>query len=244
MRGRRPKQESRAADFRRMLIAWKQTLNRYVPAILRILLSPLKAHKGLRGKPGNPAKPGEGGTHAFVRIFNAKSREKRVRRCVRRALGAVASDESRMIRRFAFLWRTGRGSKPSGRAWAKQPGISHTWVQKLVRQFQADPTEMYRDVRRCGDPTFAQLTRARECTQRLREQGELRRCWSTDPASTADGDMDGMALDGTVLAGGWYGLGRYGPYGYVPAGVAGRVKIDTRTRPPPKSMWTAATQGR
>jgi hypothetical protein len=33
---------------------------------------------------------------------------------------------------------------------------------------------MYRDVRRCGNPTFVQLTRAREYTRRMREQGELR----------------------------------------------------------------------
>jgi hypothetical protein len=55
-----------------------------------------------------------------------------------------STDESRMIRRYVFLWYTGRGSKPSGRAWAKQLGISHTWLQKLIRQFQADPSEMYR----------------------------------------------------------------------------------------------------
>jgi hypothetical protein len=33
---------------------------------------------------------------------------------------------------------------------------------------------MYRDVQRCGNPTFVQLTRAREYTRRMREQGELR----------------------------------------------------------------------
>jgi hypothetical protein len=85
-----------------------------------------------------------------------------------------SSDESRMIRRYVFLWYTGRGTKPSGRAWAKQLGISHTWLQKLVRRFQTDPSQMYREARRCGDPTFAQLTRARESTRRMREQGELR----------------------------------------------------------------------
>jgi hypothetical protein len=56
-----------------------------------------------------------------------------------------STDESRMIRRYVFVWYTGRGSKPSGRAWAKQLGISHTWLQKLVWQFRADPSEMYRE---------------------------------------------------------------------------------------------------
>src|ERR1700680_1600314 len=85
-----------------------------------------------------------------------------------------STNESRMIRRYVFVWYTGRGSKPSGRAWAKQLGISHTWLQKLVRQFQTDPSQMLREGRRCGDPTFAQLTRAREYTRRMGEQGELR----------------------------------------------------------------------
>lgn len=83
-------------------------------------------------------------------------------------------DESRMIRRYVFLWCTGRGQKPSGRAWARKLGISHTWLQKLVRQFQADPSEMYRELRRSGDPSFAQLLRAREYTQVLRDRGEVR----------------------------------------------------------------------
>ena len=85
-----------------------------------------------------------------------------------------SNDESRMIRRFVFQWFTCRGTKPSGRAWARQLGISHTWHQRLVREFQADPSEMYREARRCGDPNFAQLSRAREHTQRMKERGELR----------------------------------------------------------------------
>jgi hypothetical protein len=99
----------------------------------------------------------------------AKAREK-----WRPPLPWRSNQEARMIRRYAFLWYTGRGQKPSGRAWARQLGISHTWLQKLVRQFQADPTEMYGKVRRCGDPNFAQLSRAREQTRLMRERGELR----------------------------------------------------------------------
>jgi hypothetical protein len=36
-----------------------------------------------------------------------------------------SSQESRMIRRFAFQWFTG-GNRPSGREWARKLGISHT----------------------------------------------------------------------------------------------------------------------
>ena len=95
----------------------------------------------------------------------AKMRQPRPWRC---------SDESRMIRRYVFQWLTCRGTRPSGRAWARLLGISHTWLQKLVRRFQTDPSEVLREARRCGDPTFAQLSRARENTRQLRERGELR----------------------------------------------------------------------
>jgi hypothetical protein len=78
-----------------------------------------------------------------------------------------------MIRRFVFQWLTCRGTKPSGREWARQLGISHTWLQKLVRQFQVDPTEMYREMRHRGDPKFEQLSRARELSRKMRERGEL-----------------------------------------------------------------------
>lgn len=86
-----------------------------------------------------------------------------------------SSQESQMIRRYVFLWLTCRDSKrPSGRAWARQLSISHTWLQKLVRQFQVDPSKMYREARCLGDPSFAQLSRARELTQRMKEDGKLR----------------------------------------------------------------------
>jgi hypothetical protein len=85
-----------------------------------------------------------------------------------------SSDESLVIRRYAFLWYTARGKRPSGRDWARQLGISHTWLQKLVRQFQADPSQMWRLQRANGEPQFSELSRAREYSQQMREGGELR----------------------------------------------------------------------
>jgi hypothetical protein len=85
-----------------------------------------------------------------------------------------SSQESRMIRRFAFQWYTCRGSKPSGRAWAKQLGISHTWLQTLVREFTVGPSEMWRLQAVKGDPKFAELTRAQEHSRQMSERGELR----------------------------------------------------------------------
>ena len=67
--------------------------------------------------------------------------------------------------------------KPSVRSWAKGLGVSHVWILKLVRRFQADPglvDRMEREARRRGDPTLEQLRRARERTQWMRERGELR----------------------------------------------------------------------
>jgi hypothetical protein len=86
-----------------------------------------------------------------------------------------SSKEGEIIRRFVFLWFTCRDpNRPSGRSWAKQLGISHTWLQKLVRQFRTDPSEMWRLQARRGDPQFADLTRARELTQQMKENGLLR----------------------------------------------------------------------
>src|SRR5271163_2484051 len=81
-------------------------------------------------------------------------------------------DEARLIRRYVFHWLTARGKKPSGRNWSRQLGISHTWLQKLVRKFQADPHEMWRLQATKGDPKFTEFTRAREHSRQMRERGE------------------------------------------------------------------------
>ena len=86
-----------------------------------------------------------------------------------------SSEESRIIRRFVFWWFTCRDwNKPSGRSWARQLGISHTWLQKLVRQLQEDPSEMWRLQAAEGDPQLSDLSRARGNTDQMKERGELR----------------------------------------------------------------------
>ena len=60
------------------------------------------------------------------------------------------------------------------RAWAREKlGVSHVWLSKLFRKFEADPAEVRR-LQAYGNPTLEQLNRARECTQRMRGRGELR----------------------------------------------------------------------
>lgn len=86
-----------------------------------------------------------------------------------------SSQESQMIRRYVFQWLTCRDrSRPSGRAWARDLGISHTWLKKLARRFQADASQMWRLQAARGDPKFVELSRAKECSLEMKDRGELR----------------------------------------------------------------------
>ncbi len=86
-----------------------------------------------------------------------------------------SSREAQMIRRLVFQWFTCRDrSRPSGRSWARGLGISHTWLQKLVREFAAYPNKMWRLQRVKGDPRFSDFARAQEYSREMGERGELR----------------------------------------------------------------------
>ena len=72
-------------------------------------------------------------------------------------------------------------NKPAsaGKPWAKQRvarflGVSHTWVNKLVKRFEADPDRMRRRMAAFAPATLEKLERAREETRRQRELGWLR----------------------------------------------------------------------
>jgi hypothetical protein len=94
-------------------------------------------------------------------------------------------DEARIIRRFAFQWLTCRGQKPSGRAWARALGVSHTWIQRLTKEFAKDESEMRRLQALQGDPKFAQLKRAQERSEQMRERGELRFCCALEDGQSS-----------------------------------------------------------
>src|ERR1039457_6831567 len=82
--------------------------------------------------------------------------------------------EQLIVRRLALLWWTCRDrNKPSARAWARELGVSHVWLLELVRKFDQDPAEVRRLQAR-GDCRTEEISRARDCTQRMRERGELR----------------------------------------------------------------------
>lgn len=79
-----------------------------------------------------------------------------------------------MIRRLALWWWTNRDpNKCSGRKSARDLGIGHVWLLKLVRKFKTDPAEVRR-LQAYGDPTVEQLKARQEYTQRMRDRGELR----------------------------------------------------------------------
>ena len=106
-----------------------------------------------------------------------------------------STDESYMIRRYAFWWWTSRDSnKPSARSWARQLGISHTWLQKLVREFQRNPDEMWRQQLTEGDPKLTDLGEAQECSREMRQRGELRPLRYELPVSGARGGHQTSAL--------------------------------------------------
>jgi hypothetical protein len=84
-----------------------------------------------------------------------------------------SKEESLMIRRFVLWWHTCRDKgKPSARSWARQLGISHVWLLKVVRGLKEDPGELRR-LQVYGDPTLEQLSRARQDTEELRRLGGL-----------------------------------------------------------------------
>lgn len=120
-------------------------------------------------------------------------------------------EESRVIERFVFQWVCSRDPHgPSGRAQAKGLGISHTWLQKLVRRFRTDPrtTRSFRD---CGEPTVAELIRAQEQTQRMRAGDEVRDppMWKAPPKCRALSLVEVRALADQQMSGALIPLERF-----------------------------------
>ena len=85
-----------------------------------------------------------------------------------------SKEEQLMVRRLALWWWTCHDhNRPSARSWAKQLGVTHVWLLKLVRKFETDPAEVRR-LQAYGDPTLEQLRRAKQYTEAMRDRGELR----------------------------------------------------------------------
>jgi len=83
--------------------------------------------------------------------------------------------ETCLIRRIVWQWSKCNGpEKSSGRALARWLGVSHTWIQKLLRGFAQNPGKIQREVRAQGPATIPQLRQARELTREQKERGWLR----------------------------------------------------------------------
>jgi hypothetical protein len=83
--------------------------------------------------------------------------------------------ESRVIEQLVWQWWNSQEPRkwPAYRV-ARFLDVSHAWVAKLVKRFQADPGRMRRRMRAFAPATFDTLLRARQETQWQREHGRLR----------------------------------------------------------------------
>jgi len=86
-----------------------------------------------------------------------------------------STQETRIIKRLVWQWLTYRGpGKWSGRTVAAWLGVSHTYVQKLVREFLADQSKTKRGVCSSHPATFEQLSHAQRESRAQKAQGWLR----------------------------------------------------------------------
>jgi hypothetical protein len=83
--------------------------------------------------------------------------------------------ETRLIKTLAWQWHRIKEPRCSGRQIARWLGVSHTYIQKLVREFNTDTRNIVQQQRAYGRTTFADLGRAQEETAKIRELGWLRR---------------------------------------------------------------------
>ncbi len=82
--------------------------------------------------------------------------------------------ESRLIKTLAWRWYKIKEPRCGCRQIARCLGVSHTYIQKLVREFEIDTRNIVQQQRAYGQATFADLRRAQEETTQLRERGWLR----------------------------------------------------------------------
>ena len=86
-----------------------------------------------------------------------------------------SSQETRLIKALAWRWYRIKEPRCGVRQIARYLGVSHTYVQKLVREFAGDTRNAVQQQRAYGLATFADLRCAQEETAQLRTCGRLRR---------------------------------------------------------------------
>jgi hypothetical protein len=86
-----------------------------------------------------------------------------------------STQETRVIKRLVWQWLTYHGpGKWSGRTVAAWLGVSHTYVQNLVREFLADQSKRKREVCSSHPATFEQLSHAQRESREQKARGWLR----------------------------------------------------------------------
>jgi hypothetical protein len=86
-----------------------------------------------------------------------------------------SSQEAREIKRYVWDWLRYCGRlKYSGRAVGRLLDVSHTHIEKLVREFVMNPNKGNWLEQAYGRPTVPQLRRAQEQTRQERARGLLR----------------------------------------------------------------------
>jgi len=86
-----------------------------------------------------------------------------------------SAQETRVIKRLVWQWFTYHGpSKWSARALGRRLAVSHTYVQRRLHEFVAEPDKIERLVRSSHPASFEQLKLAQEETRKQKERGWLR----------------------------------------------------------------------
>lgn len=95
--------------------------------------------------------------------------------CRRFPLPWRSTQETRVIKLLVWQWFNCREPRKwSARAVARWLGVSHTYIQKLIRSFTTDPSEMQRETCLYDPTSFDHLMRAHEETRKEKERGWLR----------------------------------------------------------------------
>lgn len=120
---------------------------------------------------------GKGPGHKSRRAWEARQQNIRKARAARKRepLPWRSGLESRIIEQLIWQWwlSTEPRKWPAYRV-ARFLGVSHTWVNKLVKRFQSDPGRMRRRMRAFAPANLEKLERARQETRWQREHGWLR----------------------------------------------------------------------
>lgn len=120
---------------------------------------------------------GKGPGHKSQRAWEARQRNIRKARAARKRppLPWRSGLESRVIEQLIWQWWLSVEPLkwPAYRV-ARFLGVSHTWVNKLVKRFQGDPDRMRRRMRAFAPANLEKLERARQETRWQRQHGWLR----------------------------------------------------------------------